>query len=101
MCSHSASYKYFIESVNVRNFNSVECAYFDEIKEQKCYYMGVNGLLVGENFDFSTPHGYYYFKTNAVVPYGLGKVPLKSYVYKWYNGGNSPIKSPMQNQRKF
>lgn len=64
----------------MKNFVGVRCLNSEDIKHQKCRYMGNTAILVGEGFDMNTPRGNYYFKTNPTPPYGLGTSHLRSYL---------------------
>lgn len=85
ICSHSAAYKYFIESLKRHEFFSIKCKDFDRVKTEACIFHGASAIFMGENFNAATPHGFYYFKTNSKSPFGMGVSPFRNLLFNpWH-----------------
>lgn len=46
----------------------------------------MKGIFRGENFDKTTPHGFYYLTTNEKQPYAMGTSPILKFIKKSKRG---------------
>lgn len=74
-CGHSRAYEIFAEAINHDEFVAVGCESFEDTKRGKCEETGVTIAFLGENMDFNSPEGFYYFKTGRSAPFYKSMAP--------------------------
>uniref|UniRef100_A0A336MW81 CSON006944 protein n=1 Tax=Culicoides sonorensis TaxID=179676 RepID=A0A336MW81_CULSO len=71
-CSHGRAYYYFAESLTRDNsFISVECADFDELRNENCSKIDNKVQMGGYNLVQKKAKGLFYLKTNDKSPFSL------------------------------
>lgn len=72
-CSHYRSYEIYIESLSPNlSFDSVQCASYEEIKQNQCTPSGPNARMGGDDpKQMELTRGVYYIQTGEEPPYAL------------------------------
>lgn len=74
-CGHSRAYEIFAEAINHDEFVADGCKNFEDTKRRKCEETGVKIAFLGEDMDFNSPEGFYYFKTGGSAPFYKSMAP--------------------------